>query len=34
MNLIDIIYIVIMLQVSMGIFILIYKGAHIKDDIT
>jgi hypothetical protein len=34
MNLIDIIYVVIMLQVSMGIFILIYKGAHIKDDIT
>jgi hypothetical protein len=34
MNLIDIIYVVIMLQVSMGIFILIYKGAHIKDDIS
>jgi hypothetical protein len=34
MNLIDIIYVIIMLQVSMGIFILIYKGAHIKDDIS
>jgi len=34
MNLIDIIYVIIMLQVSMGIFILIYKGAHLKDDIT
>jgi hypothetical protein len=34
MNLIDIIYVIIMLQVSMGVFILIYKGAHIKDDIT
>lgn len=34
MNLIDIIYAVIMLQVSMGIFILIYKGAQIKDDVS
>lgn len=34
MNLIDIIYVIIMFQVSMGIFILIYKGAHIKDDIS
>jgi hypothetical protein len=34
MNLIDIIYVIIMLQVSLGVFILIYKGAQIKDDIT
>ncbi len=34
MNLIDIIYVIIMLQVSLGIFILIYKGAKIKDDVT
>jgi hypothetical protein len=34
MNLIDIIYVIIMLQLSIGIFIMIYKGAQIKDDTT
>jgi len=33
MNLIDIIYVIIMLQVSMGVFMLIFKGAQLKDDI-
>jgi hypothetical protein len=34
MSLIDIIYVVIMLQVTVGILMLIYRGAQLKDDIT
>ena len=34
MNVIDFIYVVIMLQVTVGIIMLIYRGAQLKDDIT
>jgi len=34
MNLIDIIYVIIMLQVTVGILMLVYRGARVKDDIT